>query len=80
MKASAASLWLLMVAIGNLLVVFLSPLVTLLGERDFYILCIGIIAFALLLYVGIRNTYIYKEDREDDIYVLEEEPKEVKNQ
>jgi Na+/melibiose symporter-like transporter len=75
MKASAASLWLLMVAIGNLLVVFLSPLVTLLGERDFYILCIGIIAFAMFVYVGIRNVYVYKEDRVDDLYIIEEEPK-----
>lgn len=71
MKASAASLWLLMVAIGNLLVVFLSPLVSAIGERNFYIVCIGIIASAMVLYIFIRRVYVYKEDRPVETFGLE---------
>lgn len=63
MKASAASLWLLMVAFGNLLDVFIAPVYKDIGPRNFFFLNSGIIFLATLLYFWIRTFYVYRENR-----------------
>lgn len=64
MKASSASLWLLMVSLGNVLDVILVPALAALGFQYFFYLCAGIVLAATMIYVFIRFKYVYREDRE----------------
>lgn len=77
MKASAASLWLLMVAIGNLLMVPLASLYEIVGDMTFFFICAAVIFVANLTYFFIRRFYVYKEDRDTTSSVVVSEIVEI---
>lgn len=64
MKASSASLWLLMVAIGNLLTSGFAGIFKNTSPRDFFYINAGVIFAAAIVYMFIRQNYVYRADRE----------------
>ncbi|TPX47232.1 hypothetical protein SeMB42_g03406 [Synchytrium endobioticum] len=63
MTSSAAALWLLMTALGNLIAAALAPAYTTMGAAKFYFLTAGIIVGALVFYSALSTRYIYRKDR-----------------
>ncbi|KAJ3091398.1 hypothetical protein HK102_000674 [Quaeritorhiza haematococci] len=72
MKASSASLWLLMVSIGNILAASLGELYSQVGPMKFLFINSGLIFAAMLIYLWARTFYVYRDDREAVVAVAVE--------
>jgi dipeptide/tripeptide permease len=64
MKSSSASLWLLMVALGNIFSASFANVYAIVGPQTFMYVNSGIIIAAMLVYVFIRKSYVYRADRQ----------------
>jgi dipeptide/tripeptide permease len=64
MKSSSASLWLLMVTIGNILSMSFASMYDRMGAKYFMFVNAAIIIVAMLVYLLIRKNYVYRADRQ----------------